>query len=1504
MPHPKRTWAGLRHGSARRSSGKRRKAEEAKVAQRSEEVPLEVRQLRRAVHQFGLVGGEDYDSKEERLQQILDRLPADSGTSLVFAKNAQQDGSGDGRPARGQSREQPQLLAPYGQHVLALLEAAKGRAERVQAVLDGAGEDHASVWTCGRCTLENAWMLEECTAPALVSFFCGLELPVAAQHVHTDVEDAALLQLAPCPATVLEAKAFFLNRCEELGWKAERCAAEADDLFRLSPVEKPFNAELICAPRGLAALDAADPERRAERREERQSRTGRWNEKDKTKEENNTIDTDITRKEDKTKEMTHIVVNNTVLGDNNRIYLVAGEDNIIGHSGNDVPVTFTSGNWVNFPFQSGNDINVPFNNGNDVNVKRKQESSVEGNDNVVDQKSGAVNASTGSLTASSSTNLEKSVEGPPRSLRTSSSQGLPAGAEAGAQPTAPVGAAEGSMPGAAVSPADVPEGLMPWGPEAAGEQPFVPADVPEGVMPWRAESAGVQPAAPADVPEGLMPWTPEAAGEQPVAPADVPEGLMPWGPEAAVAGTAPGADAGAEAAGVQPAAPAHIPEGLMPLGDKAAGVQPAAPADIPEGWPALPRAKQAPGAQPAAATEGPSQRFADALRRAPPPAAPVDVAHDVHVAQSGPAPHRAFPKVSVVAIDEKANSKSGALQWTPASAQTLGPMDWILINYDLPKLPEYLRRLNALDTLESFHPRFPRVVYTFLEEAQLKTRACKDLVELLKSTRKYVAASKKAEIDSALGLIEEEEEWEEESDCDPMRSSRSPGREEGEDEDWDEEDWDACDCAHCRGSILGSTSYHPLLEHPDFEHKAMSGIEVVRLPLKALEDFDKAVPFIAPRVTGHSCTLICLHCLNVHTPWDGWEQFFAPGELTGGDHAGGAGLGGWSLLARVSRLRPPGRRRQRVDRYFGYGLHGPLGHVAGARMKLFLVAVAATSVFVAEGAEAGEATLMRAKMAYFRERMFARMKDVSPEKTTLKNMETLGPGQRGFSSAELEQACWSSHSWAEAVKSLSTTHVECRNEQNAAWMDYDTTCILARQIQENERIALCNAFQAANIFPNPATTCSMDEGTKVPTIGNYLGEMAKFFRGEYDILYEKKMKCLLDFSLGLLELCKEKICLYYDQKIACDEKQKAMEEKACQLHKTYTCALFGECYTEKVELYDGIVTLAKDCCWQRAESEEALQSEWQAVLRIECLVKALGMEDRSSEESGDSEVDAGITACKEKGYSTEEVAFNYKGDAPAARTCTDVFLQPGTAVFSNHWYSGLPSNTPAESCDTWLRVVMPGFGAHNSCVGALMGRSVHVLLCVGLGPALRGDAQRASCASMLQTAVGRGLQENASFARELRELYLEQLSFEQTLQRTKRRMVQEPDLPDARMQVFGEQDTNITGEIAAGASSVTDAISARAQSLMNYMNDHTVGKILIYWFGPDAAWSCVPSTVSSGLVCGYFGGWLGMYGICFILTLPVWLIACYFMTYILSLVLTSPTLHIGPCSMLTMNRVV
>lgn len=220
----------------------------------------------------------------------------------------------------------------------------------------------------------------------------------------------------------------------------------------------------------------------------------------------------------------------------------------------------------------------------------------------------------------------------------------------------------------------------------------------------------------------------------------------------------------------------------------------------------------------------------------------------------------AFPQVSVC-IAEQAGGRSAT--WTVSSCQ-------IIINYDMPRSSaEYVRRLAALEQQEVANPRTPRVAYTFVEEKELKGRQGKEMVELLKNTRKCVKPAKKAEIDSALELIDYSNDGEDEEE------------DEEEEDDGDDEDWEACDCAHCRGSILGSTSYHPLLPVPGVVHNTMTGIEVVRLPLKGLEDFDKTVPFIAPRVMGHSCTLICLHCLNVHTPWDGWEQFFAPPELTG-----------------------------------------------------------------------------------------------------------------------------------------------------------------------------------------------------------------------------------------------------------------------------------------------------------------------------------------------------------------------------------------------------------------------------------------------------------------------------------------------------------------------------------------------------------------------------------------------------------------------------------------------
>jgi dienelactone hydrolase len=212
-----------------------------------------------------------------------------------------------------------------------------------------------------------------------------------------------------------------------------------------------------------------------------------------------------------------------------------------------------------------------------------------------------------------------------------------------------------------------------------------------------------------------------------------------------------------------------------------------------------------------------------------------------------------LPRVVVTEIDSDAMLKS-------VEANTCN----IIINYDFPASGrDYIRRLSSLLDTEPRAPAPPRVAYTFVQEDEIRSRHVHEVVKLLKYTRKCANTAKAAEFDSAIGLLELGEGEDEEDD-------------EGEDDDDDE----TC-CVHCCGNTMGTVSHHPLLSDRGIDTSVCSGVEVVRIPLKALADLDKVAPFIAPRVLDHTCTVICLHCLYCHTPWDGFEQFFAPPELTG-----------------------------------------------------------------------------------------------------------------------------------------------------------------------------------------------------------------------------------------------------------------------------------------------------------------------------------------------------------------------------------------------------------------------------------------------------------------------------------------------------------------------------------------------------------------------------------------------------------------------------------------------
>ncbi|CAJ1437477.1 unnamed protein product [Effrenium voratum] len=286
-------------------------------------------------------------------------------------------------------------------------------------------------------------------------------------------------------------------------------------------------------------------------------------------------------------------------------------------------------------------------------------------------------------------------------------------------------------------------------------------------------------------------------------------------------------------------------------------------------------------------------------------------------------------------------------------------------------------------------------------------------------------------------------------------------------------------------------------------------------------------------------------------------------------------------------------------------------------VAFLLLATVPASLGVSSGA--------KAKLAFIEERMHARMKTMTPETATLTNIEksVLNMAQTKLSktsanadaanlTAFLDQiqelldntmkknillrkeqtqadldagfgnlsSCLHPNdtSFNEDLKALSASHKTCRSEQDAVWKDYDATCILAKNIYLQNIKTLCDAYATAAVFPNPITTCSMDDAVQVPTIGNFLGDMEKFFEDEYESLKEKKDKCdtARDTPFEHEELCKSKICSYYDHKISCDGKQKSLEEEACTLHKGHTCSGYSDCYTDKVEVYNGVVTLAKE----------------------------------------------------------------------------------------------------------------------------------------------------------------------------------------------------------------------------------------------------------------------------------------------------------------------------------------
>lgn len=270
---------------------------------------------------------------------------------------------------------------------------------------------------------------------------------------------------------------------------------------------------------------------------------------------------------------------------------------------------------------------------------------------------------------------------------------------------------------------------------------------------------------------------------------------------------------------------------------------------------------------------------------------------------------------------------------------------------------------------------------------------------------------------------------------------------------------------------------------------------------------------------------------------------------------------------------------------------------------------------------------------------------------------------------------------------INTQHVTCRAQEQSAYTSY-TDCLNDEAIVQRATEARCATYNSLNTMsrysPSP---CVMQPNTAAPTIGNYLRHMKQYWQTELANLRAARNDCTnVTTTSGPTVNCNALYCTWMAKRYECDDYQRSFENGACQLSRSYTCARHTTCMTAKANAYDEAHSSAN-------ASQAGLQAEWRAVMRIECLIDALG--------APAAQLQSQIDACIARTHATTQVTFTFYGPTvpvPACDQAQYANMTPGNAAFSTRWYSGVtltvsasedgraigtPMTCASSVCDCW-----------------------------------------------------------------------------------------------------------------------------------------------------------------------------------------------------------------------------
>eukprot|EP00930_Biecheleria_cincta_P102699 TRINITY_DN944_c0_g1_i4.p1 TRINITY_DN944_c0_g1~~TRINITY_DN944_c0_g1_i4.p1 ORF type:complete len:488 (-),score=68.35 TRINITY_DN944_c0_g1_i4:91-1416(-) len=254
-----------------------------------------------------------------------------------------------------------------------------------------------------------------------------------------------------------------------------------------------------------------------------------------------------------------------------------------------------------------------------------------------------------------------------------------------------------------------------------------------------------------------------------------------------------------------------------------------------------------------------------------------------------------------------------------------------------------------------------------------------------------------------------------------------------------------------------------------------------------------------------------------------------------------------------------------------------------------------------------------------------------------------------------------------------TRHMECRSSESTLGALY-SSC-LGNLAQDDQTVyTRYQTFQAVNTWPSScayqrSSTASIGSSDRRRSNRNYLIEVRDSFRSRLDswtTAYANFVNASAARNLTRAD-CITKLFAYRRETTRCNAIQNDLETHACG--GSQSCDSYMDCYKCNHDQWLKTNTTI-------ASSETAWLSEWQGILRIECLIAQI---------NSTSAFNAAACNTDYSGSLSDEVRIRYASTAniPGLVSCASTSASgqiPGSASFIQAYYGSMPAHTKPAAC--------------------------------------------------------------------------------------------------------------------------------------------------------------------------------------------------------------------------------